>query len=257
VRAARHLALLLACVCLPASAQAATSVHLAATLSPERLGRGTTIGFTFQIGGSRGAVPPPLTAIDLRYPQDLGIALSGLGLETCAPALLQAVGPLGCPRDSLMGLGSALAEIPIGEQVVTEPAEVKIVRGPTEGGRLALLIHANGRYPVNEQIVFPAVLVPARAPFGGELRVSVPLVPSVPGAPDLSIVRLQATLGPQGITYTERVGDTVVVYRPRGILLPDSCPRGGFPFAAAFRFQNGTSAHARTAVPCPRQARVR
>jgi hypothetical protein len=249
---ARHLAVLLACVWPSATAHATSSVKLTATLTPERLGHGTTIGFGFQISVPAGQVPPPLIGLDLRYPEDLGIALSGLGLETCAPAVLEAFGPIACPQDSIMGYGDALAQIPVGSQIIDEPAEIIVVRAPTEDGHLALLIHANGRSPVNAQVAFAAVLLPSAAPFGGRLRVSVPLIPSIPGSPDVAVVRLRSTLGPRGITYSERVGNTVVNYRPKGILLPDSCPRGGFRFAARFSFANGTHAEALTAVPCPR-----
>ncbi len=243
-----------ACACIPATAQAAQSVSLDATLTPERLGQGTTIGFAFQIAAPAGQVPPPLTGLDLRYPDNLGIALSGLGLATCSAEALQVSGPPGCPADSLMGYGSARAEISVGPAIVHETAGITIVRAPTEDGHLALLIHVSGLSPVLAQIAFPAFLLPSAPPFGGHLQIDIPLVPSFPESPDVAVVRLRATLGPQGITYYERSGNRVVAYRPKGILLPDICPRGGFPFAAEFKFQNGSHANARTAVPCPHRA---
>ena len=58
VRRARDLvlAVLLACVCVfpPAAAEATQSVKLGATLTPEHLGQGTTIGFSFQIEAPAG-----------------------------------------------------------------------------------------------------------------------------------------------------------------------------------------------------------
>jgi hypothetical protein len=83
--------------------------RLNATLTPEHLGEGTTIGFNLRILTTGGEIPPPLTEVDLRYPEDLGIATSGLGLATCATALLEAAGPQGCPAESVMGIGSAVA----------------------------------------------------------------------------------------------------------------------------------------------------
>jgi hypothetical protein len=249
-----HLILLVAFIYLPATARAVQSVTLEATLTPERLGHGTTIVFGFQIAGG-GETPPPLTALDLRYPSDLGIALSGLGLDTCSPETLQTAGPQACPADSLMGSGSAFAEIPFGPQLVQESTAVTIVRAPSENGHLALLIHAAGASPVIANIVFPALLLPSTAPFGERLRADVPLIPSLPGAPDVAMVSMHATLGPKGIVYNERVGRTTVSYRPNGILLPDRCPHGGFPFAATFAFLDGTHAIARTNVPCPAQRR--
>jgi hypothetical protein len=64
----------LLCTLLPTTAHAA-HVQLYATLTPERLGHDTTIGFGFQITAPAGRVPPPLTRVEVRYPRNLGIAL--------------------------------------------------------------------------------------------------------------------------------------------------------------------------------------
>lgn len=244
-------AAILLCACLPAAAQAAQSVKLTATLTPERLGHGTTVGFAFEIAAPANRVPPPLTGLDLSYPGNLGFALSGLGLATCSPTTLEASGPKGCPSVSRMGYGAALAEIPVGPLIVREPAEVAIVRAPGQGGHLALLFYADGEAPVSAQIVFPGLLVPAPAPFGGQVHVDVPLVPSLPAAPDVAIVRLRSTLGPLHLTYYKHVNGRTIAYSPKGILLPKKCPHGGFPFAGRFTFLDGSTASARTTVPCP------
>ncbi len=244
---------LLACICLcpPAAAQSAQSMKLSATLTPERLGRGTTIGFSLQIEEPAGRIPPPLTEVDLRYPNNLGIATSGLGLATCSSATLEALGPHGCPSESLMGIGSAVAEIPIGPEIVYERAPVTIFRAPSENGQLALSLYADGTSPVEARLVLPSLLLSAPAPFGGRVQIGVPLVPSLPDTPDVAVVQLRTTLGPLGITYYERVHGRTIGYRPRGIMLPDSCPRGGFPFAAELGFADGSAATAHTVVPCP------
>jgi hypothetical protein len=250
------LAVLGLCACvwagLPAAAQAAESARLSATLTPERLDQGTTIGFNLRIVTPGGEIPPPLREVDLRYPQDLGIATSGLGLATCSRVLLEAAGPQGCPSESVMGIGSAVAEIPVGPEIVHETAPLTIFRAPTENGHIAMVLYANGASPVEAQILLPSLLLPATAPFGGRVHINVPLVPSLPGSPDVAVVRLTTTLGPLGITYYEREHGRAVPYRPRGLQLPDSCPRGGFPFAAALSFVGGSHVSARTVVPCPR-----
>jgi hypothetical protein len=264
LRQVRVLALLtlLVCAAAPTPARAAQTVRLTATLTPEHLDQGTTIGFNLRILTPGGALPPPVTEVDLRYPQDLGIATSGLGLATCTPALLEAAGPQGCPSDSVMGIGSAVAEIPVGPETVYETAPVTIFRAPTENGQIAMVLYANGVTPVDAQILLPSLLLPATTPFGGRVKIDVPLVPSLPESPDVSVVRLTTTLGPLGITYYEREHGHTVAYRPRGLQLPDSCPRGGFPFAAQLDFVGGSSASAQTLVPCPgaqrrRDARVK
>jgi hypothetical protein len=239
----------LACACLPATAHAAQSARLHVAFTPERLGQATTVEFAIQIAAVADRAPSPLTELDLSYPSNLGIAVSGLGLTTCSKTRLEDHGPEGCPADSLMGHGGALAEIPIGPETVHETAEVTIVRAPAKDGHLALLFYADAAEPVSEQIIFPGTLFPA--PGLGSLHILVPLVPSLPGGPNAAIVKLHATLGPRGITYHERIHGKVVDYHPNGILLPDRCPPGGFPFAASFTFEDGSHATASTVVPCP------
>jgi len=234
-----------------APAVASQSVQLAATFVPKRLGGDTGVGFEFTITAQGQLVPSPLIGVELRYPQNLGIAISGLGLETCDPQTLELEGAAGCPANSRMGGGEALAEIPIGGTIVREPATVEIVRGPTKEGHLALLFYADGESPVIAQLVLPGLLLPASAPFGGSIGIDVPLVPGFPEGPNVSVVRLKSTLGPQNLTYYERVRGRVVPYKPRGIVLPRICPRGGFRFLATFRFLDGSSATAATGVPCP------
>jgi hypothetical protein len=237
--------------CLESAAQGATSASLGAKFVPERTGQRTTLEFSFSFSAPAGQLPPPLTQIELRYPDKLGLGLSGLGLAICTPAILEASGPDGCPPNSVMGYGQALTGIMLGDTPITESAPITILRSPDVDGHLAVLFSSEGTAPVDTRIVFPGLLLPASAPFGGEVSVGVPLVPTLPGAPDISVIWLHATLGPRKVTYSEEVGGTTLAYRPKGILLPDSCPRGGFPFAARFSFVQGSLASDRTAVACP------
>jgi hypothetical protein len=254
---ALSLAAILACACagLPAAADATQSIRLSATLTPEHLGQGTTIGFSLQIETPAGEIPAPLTGINLRYPENLGVATSGLGLATCSVARIEAFGPNHCPADSVMGIGSAIAEFPIGPKIARESAPVSIFRAPDENGQFALLLYVTAANPVGVQIALPSLLLPAAAPFGGSVQIDVPLVPSFPDSPDVAVVQLTATLGPLGITYHERVDGHTIVYHPQGLLLPDSCPHGGFPFAVELGFMDGSTASARTVVPCPRHVK--
>ena len=126
----RILASLFACACLPATAHAAQSARLHVAFTPERLGRATTVELAIQIAAPAHRVPPPLTALNVSYPGKPWSRVSGLGLATCSRAKLEALGPDGCPADSRMGQGSALAEVPIGPEIVSETAQVTIVRAP-------------------------------------------------------------------------------------------------------------------------------
>lgn len=238
----------------PHMAASSPTASLTAAFEPERLGGRTTLSFGFQIAGPGGQVAPALTAVDLSYPPKLGIALSGLGLATCTAVQLEASGLAGCEQNSIMGFGEASAEISLGADVVGEPVPLTILRAPNEEGHIALLFDAVGTAPLNTSAVFPGALLSAPAPFGGQVSIDVPLIPSLPGAPDVAIVRLRATLGPSGVTYFKPLEGRTIVYQPPGILLPPTCPKGGFPFAAQFSFVDGSHASARSVEPCPARA---
>jgi hypothetical protein len=186
----------------------------------------------------------------------MGIATSGLGLENCLRVRLEELGPEGCPSSALMGRGSASAEIPIGGEAVDESAQIDLFSAPVVDGRLAFMVYVNAESPVEAQLVFPATLVSAQPPYSEGIDSDVPLVPTLPEAPDVAIDRLQMTLGAsttgpdQFVYYRLRHGHHVA-YVPRGLLLPSACPRAGFPFMAQFTFADGTSATAKANVPCP------
>jgi hypothetical protein len=234
------------CAGSPSSAWAVESATISASFSPEKLGAPTAISLSFQVR-SAGSIPSPLTGIDLRFPGSLGFATSGLGVAACGPELLQARGPAACPPDSLMGTGSALTRFQIGPERFQERASIAIVAGPPQNGYVTLLICATGLSPIAARIVMPTLLLP------GHLQIKVPLVPSLPEGPSVSLVQVRATLG-GNMTYYERVHGKTVSYHPRGAGLPRTCPRRGFAFAATFSFLDGTRATARTAVACPRRA---
>ena len=242
------------CVCctwLTMPARSAPTVRLSAALTPERLGAGTTIHFGFTITNEASRAPVPVRQIDLLYPANLGIATSGLGLSTCSAVTLEIQGPPGCPSNSVIGYGSGLVEVPFGPETLQETTRTTTFMAPVQNGRLGLLFYADGESPVSAQLVFPGLVLPAAVPFGGDLNATLPLVPSVPEAPDASLVHLTTTLGPSHITYYEYRKGRTIPYHPRGILLPRACPNGGFRFAARFAFNDGSSASAHTAVGCP------
>jgi hypothetical protein len=241
---------LLALQALSAQAQAKQSADLHVSFSPNQLGHSTNVGFDVNINAPAGHVPSPLTSLELHYPRQLGFAVSGLGLETCPPRRLQALGPEACPADSHMGRGNAVAEIPFGPEIIYETAELVILRAPEQEGHIGLLFYANAEEPVSAQIAFPGALLPAAPPKQESIAITVPLLPSLPGSPDVAIVQLHATFGPHSLTYYEHTHGKLIAYHPQGILLPNKCPRGGFAFSASLTFLDGSHTQARTAVPC-------
>lgn len=253
------LALTVAVVCAtPCDSAAATQIaHLRAAFSPERLGAPTTVFLGFRISSIPAGSSMPLTNVNVYLPNEMGLATSGLGLDNCVPARLIELGSEGCPAASLMGRGTATAEIPIEGEPVVESAQIEVFSARVQQGHLGLMVYANALDPVSAQLVFPATVVPASPPYGEGIDTTVPLVPSVPGAPDVAVTRFRMTLGPtkKGLdhfVYYRSVRDRRVAYSPRGLLLPPVCPDGGFPFRARFTFEDESVATAQTTVPCPR-----
>jgi hypothetical protein len=225
------------------------SLH--ASFSPDRLGAPTTIAFSFHLATSEGLAPPPLTRLDLQMPAGLNYTETTLGLALCKPAALIAEGLAGCPANSRLGYGSALVEVPFGSGSGHEIPEIQAVAGPSPNGNLVVLFYANGLYPVDAQLAFSGEVLPDSGRFGSQLATNVPLVTSVPDGPDVSIVSATSTIGPSHLTYYRHVHGRLVPFHPRGVSVPERCPRGGFPFAAQFSFQDGSRASAQTTVPCP------
>ncbi len=247
---------LLICIHGPSTASATPIAALHAAFDPEQLGQGTTIVIGFTIATTAGHVPSPLTKFDLYYPANLGIGTSGLGLENCNTTILETDGTEGCPSQSQMGYGKALVEIPFGPEIIEETAQTTIYMTHLHNGHLALLFYAEGHQPLDAQATFNGLVLPAHNPYGGELAITTPLVPTLPGGPNASIVALHSTIGPLHLTYYEHTHGKYLPYHPHGIELPHTCPPGGFRFAARFAFENGTHTSTHTTVPCPESGRI-
>lgn len=216
--------------------------RLTAAFRPKQLGAPTTVAFTVDIGAPAQPVPTPISSIEVGYPEDLGLATSGLGLAACDPTLLENNAP--CPANSKMGQGTAVVEVPFGPEIVPETVALGFYAAPSTDGRLHLAILVYGKKPVLATLVMLGVLLP------GRLQITVPAIVGVAGGPDVSLVRLSASIGGT-LTYFEQIGGKTIAYRPRGIGLPDHCPRGGWQMAARFAFIDGAKSNATTVVPCP------
>lgn len=147
-----------------------------------------------------------------------------------------------------MGSGSAVVEVPFGSDLVSEQVTLEVFAGPSPDGFVHLLILASGVEPVEARILITAVLLV------GHLQITVPGIPGLPGAPNVSIDRIRASLG-GALTYYEDIHGHPVAYRPRGIGLPDSCPRGGWRVGTSLAFLDGQSSAAQAVITCPRRRR--
>lgn len=246
----------LADVAAPASATT-EQASLHASFTPNRLGASTTIGFGFNVSTTEGLAPPPLTSINLHMPAGMDFTQTTLGLAICNPNALQERGISGCPANSRLGYGSASVEVPFGTGTGHELPEIQALMGPPSHGNMVVLFYANGQTPVFAQLVFKGEVLPASGIFGSQLTTTVPPIPSVPNGPDVSIISVNATIGPNHLTYYKHVHGRLVPFHPTGVAIPERCPKGGFPFSADFTFQDGSHASTSTTVPCPPRRRKR
>lgn len=231
-------------------AAGAPAVRLWSTLRPERLGASTTVSIGFRLAaGTTGAEASPLSAFTVRLPAGMGLAASSLGLRTCSVDALLVDGAGACPGESAMGFGSALVQAPFGSQTVLERARISIFMAPSANGNTTMLFYFDGRRPVLAPLVLESQVIPSR----NSSLLSTPIEPisTGPGAPDAALVALQVQLGTPNLRYYKHEHHRLIAYRPKGLDVPEACPRSGFVFAASFTFLDGAHAYARTALPCP------
>jgi hypothetical protein len=248
---ARALPALLVLGGLASPAAAAPTVSLRAKLEPLKLGADTTVSLGFHVArGPRGELPP-LSNFALRLPSGMGFAASTLGLATCSASTLLARGVPGCPHESLIGFGAAQVQVPFGTQVVPETARVSILMTRPVEGHTTTLFYFDGRRPVIAPLVLKSEIVTPESSLDSVLRTPIPPIPTAPEGPEGAMRALRASIGPPGLRYFKRVNHRTVAYRPRGISIPETCPPGGFAFAAKFRFRDGSRTGAKTVVPCP------
>lgn len=100
---------------------AASSARLHIAFLPERLGEGTTVEFNAQIVASSARIPPPLTELDVRYPDQLGVAVGNLGAATCSRKKLEAAGPKGAKPTRIWARGARLPKYPSDQRSSARP----------------------------------------------------------------------------------------------------------------------------------------
>lgn len=237
------------------TAGAGQIVHLGTRFTPNVAGKSTTVVMSFAITTPTGVVPSPLKAMVVRLPAGMSLASTTLGLATCKAEALEVLGVPGCPPNSLMGTGVALVEVPLGRTgALGEPVNISIFMSEPIRDHTTLIFNAEGSSPLSAQIVFPGIMTGDNGRFGAQLQATIPTTPTVPEGPDAALVSLHVSLGPLGLVYFHKIHGRAQPYRPSGMTIPLRCPRGGFPVAATFHFDDGTNAAASSASPCPKNA---
>jgi hypothetical protein len=242
-RRARAVCLLSMAMCafaLPvAPARGVTSASLSPTLTPDRLGAKATLTLGIRYADSGFGIPSPVQRSILRLPA--GLSLNIPSLRTCIPARLLTRGTAGCPAQSEIGTGTALVEVQAGSFVLSENVLLSAFLGAPRNLQPTFEILGRGHTPLDERMVFTGTVLPGSEPYGEALSMSLPPIPTMTFEPDASIVAFSLTIG---TTHLRRAANTVV--------MPSSCPPGGFPFAAEFTYADGSSSDASNTVACPR-----
>jgi hypothetical protein len=158
-------------------------------------GAGAAVKAEYTISGTEyGGFPPPLIGVNFYLPS--GVKLHPKGFPTCPPSTLEPSGrgPRACPRGSAAGpVGKVLGIVSFGAERVTEEATLESFYAPGGG----LLFFTFGHSPVSLEILSRAhyVNLGGAAGFGPKLIAQVPLVETVPGAPDASVLRISVKVG--------------------------------------------------------------
>jgi hypothetical protein len=241
---------------LPAVASATPAVTFKARAIPipgfrgtgNILGAGAALQVQYTIRGTEyGGFPPPLVGINFYTPR--GTRIDARAFAVCQPSALQNLGPSACPRRSKVTLsGTALGVVSFGSQRVQERASIEAFFAP--GG--ALQFYTAGSSPVSLEFLSPSHVVGAPGAYGQKFVTSVPLIETVPGAPDASALSIEVKIG-----AAFRKGKRVHYYGR----VPRRCPRGGFPVKSELLFAGLGGLAPQTVpvtyrAPCPRASRA-
>jgi hypothetical protein len=88
-------------------------------------------------------------------------------------------------------------------------------------------------------------------PYGLGFSVEVPEIKVLPEASNASAKSAFLTLGAKNVAYYRTVHGKRKLFHVKGIILPKSCPRGGWPVASQFTFEDGSTVMAKRTVACP------
>lgn len=232
-----------------AFAWAADTVEVHERFTPDRLGAPTNLSLTARLSSPAGTTPTPMRKLTVYAPA--GMAIDARGAGTCTRASLERSGPVACPTNSRAGFGGGVGVLQLPSEAIHESFTLDFFFASTRPNHLSLLVYASATSPVNVELVVVAHEVQAPRPYGLGFSVEVPPISTIPGAPPASIESVFATLGAANVAYYKRVRGRRRLVRVRGVLVPRSCPPGGFPARARIEFLDGQSLTLDPTVPCP------
>jgi hypothetical protein len=211
------------------------------------LGAGAADKSEYEISGTEYfGSPPPIIGINYYLPK--GTVLHPTGFPTCNEEVLRIKGPIGCPKGSEAGpIGSVLGYVTFGGERVEETAENFSFYKPGGG----FTFFTDGHSPVSLEVYSNGGYVnyTGGGGYGPELKVKVPLVASVPGAPYASVKTIDVKAGSAFKSH----GKTIYYGR-----LPKVCHGGLMVKTEVIFAENGEESKpvavpATYKAPCPRK----
>jgi hypothetical protein len=240
-----------ACAALAGAAQAAETLSFQASFTPDRLGAPANLSASATFASSEGAALSPVTQVTTYGPAGMSVDVRGAGTCTASPATLESLGPTACPADSRIGFGRAVGLQELAHERIPGPFTLEFFLAPRQDGHLVALIYVDAVSPASEQLVLVAREVQAPRPYGFGITFEVPIVPTIPGAPLGWVQHAFVTLGSANVAYYKTVRGRRTLFHVKGIVVPRTCPRGGFPVELQVRNADGSAAAAKASIPCP------
>jgi hypothetical protein len=243
---------LVVCLCVlgAALAWARTTFTVTASFTPDRLGAPTNLSTnaTFAYGTS---APVPISILHAYGPAGLRLDLKGT--ETCQKPALENQGPGACPADSRIGFGGGIGLVEVSGEFIKEPFTFELFLAPRENGKFVMLVYVDAVKPVSLQTVLLARQANGQKPYGLGASIEVPPIDTVPGAALASVASIYLTVGSQKVAYYQEVRGHRRLVHVRGLIVPRSCPGGGFPLLLTAGFVDGSTLTDTPTVSCPRK----
>ena len=222
-----------------------------AGFSPNLRGAPTNAFGSATIGSTNLPVPSPITHVDVYGPAGVTLKLEGTG--TCLKERLEQLGAQGCPADSKAGFGGGEGVYELAHEIITEAYTLDFFLADNKPGHVSMLILLKGSTPVSIEVIFTATVITGPRPYGLGFSVEVPLIKVLPEASDASAKTAFLTLGAHNVAYYKKIHGKRKLFHVQGIILPKECPRGGWPVASQFSFEDGSSVMAKRKIPCPKR----
>jgi hypothetical protein len=238
-----------ACLIGAALAWASETFTVSTHFTPYKLGAPANLSAS-TVFSTGGPVPTPITNVLAYGPAGLTVNVNGAG--TCEKAVLERDGPSGCPADSRIGFGGGIGLVEIAKEQVKEPFTADFFLAPRENGYMAFFVYIKAVSPVSIELVLTAKEVQGPKPYGYGVTLEIPPIPTLPGAAYASTESAYFTFGSQHVAYYHTIHGKQTLVHVKGLIIPKSCPKSGFPFKVTISFIDGTQSTDSYTMPCPR-----